>query len=82
MTNTEIQLIVRTTRTVAERIQAAGQIYSGHLFADLMVNQKVSYENVTAAVRSLKSGGLVTEGPDHLLFWQGIRNDSRPYGKR
>jgi hypothetical protein len=73
VTNTEIQLLVRTTRAVAERIQAAGQIYSGHLYAHAVVNEHMPFENVTVAIQNLKSGGLVTEGPDHLLVWQGIR---------
>jgi hypothetical protein len=72
MTNTEIQVLVRTTRTIAERIRDAGQIYSGHLYADATVNGHIPFDLVTLAVRNLKSGGLVTEGEDHLLVWQGI----------
>jgi hypothetical protein len=77
MTNEEIQFIVKTTRLVAERIQAAGEIYSGRLYAEAMLEDELSFDVITSALRSLKSGGLVTEGPDHLLRWQGIKEKIR-----
>jgi hypothetical protein len=70
MTNEEIQFIVSTTKLVAERIQAAGEIYSGHLYGDLL--DVMSFDAYKAAVHSLKSGGLVTEILGHLLVWRGI----------
>lgn len=70
MTNEEIQFIVKTTRIVAERVQAAGKIYSGHLYAELL--NVMTYDAYKGALHSLKSGGLVAEGPDHLLVWRGI----------
>jgi hypothetical protein len=71
VTNEEIQFIVRTTRIVADRIQAAGQIYSGHLYGELL--DVMTYDTYSAAVHSLKSGGLIVETPDHMIRWKGIR---------
>ena len=70
MTNEEIQFIVKTTRLVAERIQAAGEIYSGHLYGELL--DVMTFDAYKGALHSLKSGGLVVEGPDHLLQWRGL----------
>jgi hypothetical protein len=70
MTNEEIQFIVRTTKLVADRIQTIGEVYSGHLYAEL--STVMSYDAYKGALHSLKSGGLVVEGPDHLLQWRGL----------
>jgi hypothetical protein len=59
---------IDTIHAIAEAIRTAGEVPSGHLYAQLM--GVLDLETYTAIIAMLKRSGLVAEH-GHLLTWTG-----------
>ena len=68
----ELELAIRALKVLAEIIRHAGEVPSGELYARLM--HKVTLEDYTRLIETLKRTGLVTETPGHLLRWSGPKD--------
>ena len=62
-------------KALAEIIRQAGEVPSGVLYARLM--SKVTFEDYTRLVETLKRTGLVTETRGHLLRWNEPQADTK-----
>jgi len=65
----QLESAFQALKALAEIIRHAGEVPSGELYARLM--GKVTLEDYTRLVETLKRTGLVTETPGHLLRWVG-----------
>lgn len=59
-------------QALADIIRHSGEVPSGELYARLM--GKVTLDDYTRLIQTLKRTGLVTETPGHLLRWTGPKN--------
>lgn len=63
----QLESAFQALKAFAEIIRHAGEVPSGELYARLM--GKVTLDDYTRLVETLKRTGLVTETPGHLLRW-------------
>jgi hypothetical protein len=63
----QLESAFQALKALAEIIRHAGEVPSGELYARLM--GKVTLDDYTRLVETLKRTGLVTETPGHLLRW-------------
>jgi hypothetical protein len=70
----QLEAAFRGLQALAEIIRHAGEIPSGELYARLM--GKVTLDDYTRLVETLKRADLITETPAHLLRWTGPRADT------
>ena len=68
----QLEAAIQALKALAEIIRHAGEVPSGELYARLM--HKVTLEDYTRLIETLKRTGLVTETPGHLLRWAGPKD--------
>jgi len=68
----QLEAAFQVLKALAEIIRQAGEVPSGELYARLM--GKVTLEDYTRLIATLKRTGLVTETPGHLLRWTGPKD--------
>jgi hypothetical protein len=68
----QLESAFQALKALAEIIRHAGEVPSGELYARLM--GKVTLDDYTRLVGTLKRTGLVTETPGHLLRWVEPQN--------
>ena len=71
-TRRQLEAAIQALKALAEIIRHAGEVPSGELYARLM--GRVTLDDYTRLVETLKRAGLVTETPGHLLRWTGPKN--------
>jgi hypothetical protein len=71
-TRRQLESAFQALRALAEIIRHADEVPSGELYARLM--GRVTLEDYTRLIETLKRTGLVTETPGHLLRWTGPKN--------
>jgi hypothetical protein len=64
-TEAQMQLV----RAIAEAIRELKEVPSGHLYA--RIAGKVSSETYEKVLAVLRSGGLISVSPSHLITWTG-----------
>lgn len=79
-TRHQLEAAIQALKALAEIIRHAGEVPSGELYARLM--GKLTLEDYTRLIRTLKRTGLVTETPGHLLRWVGPKDLGTTPGNR
>ena len=65
----EIKAALNIVRAIADTIKELGSIPSGKLYSQLAGHLSLSqYKSI---LHVLKTSGLVSEAPSHLLTWEG-----------